>query len=166
MNKLISGLNSGHIIRYHTARGIFRNQTVGEHRERLMQIFIYIAGDRKFYSRDLIMYLLLHDSEELKTGDIPYTAKRRCEALEKVCSIASDSHMRNMGINLSNISNEEVRLVKWADMLEMYDYIDSMYIIKEYRPMVYECERWFDEQPDKFPNHRCEEFIDYVKSKR
>lgn len=109
---------AGAVIRYHVWPTI-TNQTVAAHCWRVATILIEIFGLPR---ADVLYYALHHDSGELWSGDVPYTVKNRTPGLKEAMTIAEQTGLRNLDIELPELTPIELVQVKIADLLEMHEY--------------------------------------------
>ena len=104
---------AGAIRRFHTTRAI-RDQSVGEHSWGVAVILTKIC----LPSPVLLTAALYHDMAELHTGDVPSTAKWASKSLKKALDL-SEHHFEVLHGIVIDLSVEERRLLKWADMFEL-----------------------------------------------
>lgn len=109
--------------RYHTWPTI-QQQTVADHTCQVMRVYVEIFGPP---SQDVFLYMLWHDISEMHTGDIPFQAKRLYPALKKVVdeidhSVRAVMDQDGAGGFVYRVSDEEVKLAKVCDLLEMWEF--------------------------------------------
>jgi 5'-deoxynucleotidase YfbR-like HD superfamily hydrolase len=114
MSKFMDLYNAGAVKRYHTHMTI-KDQDLAAHSWGVAMIVDHIAPGRP----EIILAALKHDLHEAVLGDIPYTAKRRYQAVadveEPVCKDYQDAH--NYDTTLTSGAHA---IFKWADMCECY----------------------------------------------
>lgn len=102
---------AGRVLRYHTHPLIVR-ENVAEHTFNVMNLLLALGAGG---NANLMLYALLHDQGEWKTGDVPSTVKRSVPGIkEAVDSIEKSALPRP----LPELSAEEYRLFKTADNLD------------------------------------------------
>lgn len=106
----------GMVKRYHTVPTIGQ-QTVAEHSFFLCLILTQIYTP----SAELLRAALYHDLPEMETGDVPATTKWRYPKLAEELEIAEMEFIRRNKLEV-NLTDEEWRALKWADMLELVMY--------------------------------------------
>lgn len=70
-HRIVATLESGEVLRYHAAPGVTK-QTDAAHQWGVAMLGLYICPG---LPRETLIECLMHDTGELITGDIPYTAK-------------------------------------------------------------------------------------------
>lgn len=109
-------LESGEVTRFHAVPAI-RAQTVAAHSWGVGLIIAEICQGAPTVV--LLMAGLLHDTGELITGDIPFTAKRGCFApLRAQMDAAETAAMAEFLWPLPTLDAREETILKLADMLE------------------------------------------------
>lgn len=117
-NKLAFIMAGGAVQRFHTRRSI-HPQSVAEHSFGVAWLVWLLAGGRP--STALLMAALGHDLAEHVTGDLPAPAKRAMDlgaTFDQYERIA----MAEVGIHLSSLTDEEARVLKLADTLDLLLY--------------------------------------------
>lgn len=69
----------------------------------------------------LLLTALLHDAEEVYTGDTPATAKWRWPGLARELNLATAEVQKELRIT-TDLTDRELWILKWADSLELYVY--------------------------------------------
>ncbi len=105
---------SARVRRWHT-EDVLHQQTVGEHTYTVMHLVLLLTGGNA--SRNLLVAALLHDTAERMFGDIPSPTKRLGEFKEKLDAL-EDTFLRDIGVTMPDLSEEEARMLKLADGLE------------------------------------------------
>lgn len=120
LHRLLNVLESGEVQRFHAVPSV-PSQSVAQHSWGVAVIARYLVGVPNLgeESAELVAASLLHDTGEIITGDIPFTAKRECfshfkEALDAAEEKAINDYL--MPTPLLNAS--DTKLLKMADMLE------------------------------------------------
>lgn len=116
--------DTGHVRRFHTVPDYSGcvQQTVAEHAWGVALILIELGKRNAMpISANLLEAALLHDAEEVFTGDMPAPTKWRFPSLAKELKLAE--HVIKSELNLIDklLPSEEL-LLKWADSLELYAY--------------------------------------------
>lgn len=114
LERIIAMRNGGQVRRYHVARTV-KIQTVADHSHGVACI-ICAAFDTP--SLDLVRAALFHDLAEAVTGDVPATAKWLNPGLERELGYVEDTFNERYRLT-PLLSEEEVRILKAADMLEL-----------------------------------------------
>ena len=113
MKKFRNMYDAGAIHRFHTMRTV-RDQSVGEHSWGVAVILTKIC----LPSPVLLTAALYHDMAEVHTGDVPATAKWVHNSLKKALELA-EYHFESLHGIVIDLSDEERKLLKWADMFEL-----------------------------------------------
>ena len=108
---------AGCIKRYSTWPMI-HSQTVGHHCWRVACIFVEVFGLPR---AEVLYYCLHHDSGELFAGDLPYGAKSGVPGLKEKMVEAESIGLKNLNIQLPEITEEERIKIKICDLLEMWE---------------------------------------------
>ena len=109
---------AGRVVRYHTYP-ILQQQTVGEHVWQVLRIYYEVWGPPEPH---VFEYVLHHDSAERVTGDTPHHAKRLSPKLRAALHELEDAVRLSMGVPTPELTEEETRMVKLADLLEMWEF--------------------------------------------
>lgn len=109
---------AGRVLRYHTWPTIHQ-QTVAEHSHRVAMIYIKLYGVPR---AEVLVYILLHDLGELAAGDVPFYSKRRVPELKEAVNHAEELGLKDLGLELPTLTDEEWKQFKTADLLEMYEF--------------------------------------------
>lgn len=110
LNFIIAGTE---VTRYHTVTTLVK-ETVGHHSHGVAMIALIINPSA---SRELLVAALVHDLAEHQTGDIPSPAKRQFGIGDKVDEL-EQRLMRSAGITVPDLSPEESRTLKLADLAQ------------------------------------------------
>ena len=113
-----SGALAGRLKRYH-GWPTLRTQTVGEHSARVANIYVEIFGLPR---AEVLYYALNHDAGELFAGDIPFGGKDKVPGLRAAINEAEAEGLKLLSITLPELTAEETRRVKIADLLEMWEF--------------------------------------------
>lgn len=118
IEKLITTLESGGVIRFHAVPSVKGNQSVAEHSWGVSTILVGLwqAGGT-FHLGNVLAYAALHDAAELFTGDIPFNVKRDNPAMKAICTTLEHEAERSL-LTLPKLTEEEHQLVKFADICE------------------------------------------------
>jgi len=109
---------AGQVMRYHTYPTLQR-QTNGEHTWQVLRIYDEMFG---LWDREVARWIVWHDAAELRTGDIPYSAKQRHPALKAAADEAEEAASVALGIDWPQITPIQRQRVKFCDVLEMYEF--------------------------------------------
>lgn len=109
---------AGRVARYSTWPTI-RPQSVGEHTHRVCLIYLALFGQPRI---EVLVYILQHDLGELFAGDAPFYAKRAVPALKEASNVAEDQGLSKLGLVQPDLTPEEWKQFKIADLLEMHEY--------------------------------------------
>jgi 5'-deoxynucleotidase YfbR-like HD superfamily hydrolase len=101
------------VTRYHTVFTI-NKETVGHHSHGVAMMVLMIKPDA---SASLLKAALYHDLAEQVVGDIPSPAKRRFD-LGKRLDELEHAVIREAGIEQPELNDEEVRVLKLADIAQ------------------------------------------------
>ena len=107
--------NAGSVKRYHTTRTV-QEQNLAAHSWGVALILCQISEGP--VSPHLMLAALTHDLAESLTGDVPYPAKRLSRALDSSLKDVELAWEADHGI-VSDLTEEEYALLKWADMFEL-----------------------------------------------
>lgn len=109
---------AGRTSRYHTWPTI-RPQSVGEHTHRVAMIYLTLFGIPRV---EVLVYILQHDLGELFAGDVPFYSKRKFPALKEASNVAEAAGLESLNLIQPQLTPEEWKKFKTADLLEMYEY--------------------------------------------
>ena len=101
--------------RYHTVNLIVR-ETVGHHSCNVAWLVTQLTDTP---SRALIQAALLHDAEEIHTGDVPATTKWRSKMLRDSLDDLEHFYRMDVGLAMPVITENEKVILKQADMLDL-----------------------------------------------
>ena len=104
-------LNGSDVTRYHTLKTHTR-ETVGHHSHGVAMLCFLLTPTP---SRSVLVAALFHDLAEQYTGDIPSPAKRVLNISQTVNDYEHQI-LKNNGIIMPELTNEESRLLKLADI--------------------------------------------------
>jgi 5'-deoxynucleotidase YfbR-like HD superfamily hydrolase len=121
---MIKTIRKGNAVkRWHTRR-MHHYETVGEHTANVLSIVFALTGKP---STDLIGAVLIHDTAEQWTGDVPATAKWEMPVLKTYLDALEDKMMEQNMLKMPDITDEERLVLKWADMLDLcYTCLDEL----------------------------------------
>lgn len=109
-------LDAGEVRRYHAVPSV-APQSVGLHSWGVAVICLYLTEGRA--SGVLLTEALLHDTEELFTGDIPFTVKRDVPAVKSMFAELSSVARANWLLpNKGSLLPKEEAILKLADTLD------------------------------------------------
>lgn len=116
MKRIVTTLDSGEVTRYHAVPTV-KPQNLAHHQWCVAMLAIYLWPQLR---KELLVEILVHDCDEIITGDVPYTVKRDNpevkEIFKRLANEARHDHLLIIpGINLSP---EEEALLKLCDTLE------------------------------------------------
>jgi hypothetical protein len=106
------------VIRYH-AYPTHHNQSVGEHSNRVLTIFVELWGMPR---AEVLFYIANHDKGEFWAGDTPFGAKKDHPLLKEGVNEAEESGLAKLGITLPDLTDDEFIQFKVADILEMFEF--------------------------------------------
>jgi 5'-deoxynucleotidase YfbR-like HD superfamily hydrolase len=110
-------LESGEVDRFHAVPAI-PAQSTSQHAWGVAIIVAHICGGH-FTTTNLALAILLHDTGELITGDLPFTAKRGCFSHLKAALDAAEAQaMADHLWPMPELTDREENLLKLGDMLE------------------------------------------------
>lgn len=116
IQRLDNTLESGKVLRYHAVPTV-RPQTIAQHVYGVMVLGIYIAAEN--VSLALLTEMMLHDSGEYITGDIPYTTKRDNPGLRDVLhAMENKGRVEHMLLPEAILTSREKAILKVCDTLE------------------------------------------------
>lgn len=105
--------------RYHVYP-VLREQTIGEHSFNIIQIIDEIFFHHPSCAR-LMRAALHHDMGEIRSGDIPFGAKKSfSEATRAEIADVEEEGINNMKIKQPLLNKEEEDILKFCDLAEMW----------------------------------------------
>lgn len=116
IRRLINTLESGEVLRYHAAPGVTK-QTDAHHAWGVAVLALHIVGYYEI-NKNLLVECLLHDSGELVTGDIPFTAKRHNPELGRQLNEFEATARKEDMMGTVLLSEREHGILKICDTLE------------------------------------------------
>ncbi len=119
-------LQAGEIKRYHTHPTI-GTQSVAEHTCRVLDVLWYLTNGE--LSKELIFLALFHDRHEIETGDIPAITKWAHPELGTWLDELEKCWIEEMGLDPGWVTDEEKKLLKQADMLELCLYARDQFLL-------------------------------------
>lgn len=106
---------AGAVKRMHTIR--MRGQTLAEHSWGVIMLILAVDP---LASGSLLAAAAVHDLPEFRTGDTPATAKWDYPELEQILRSIEQKWYAEYDLDyLNNLSEEERKLLKWADRAEL-----------------------------------------------
>jgi 5'-deoxynucleotidase YfbR-like HD superfamily hydrolase len=118
---IIKSIRDGnHVRRWHTRR-VHHQETVGEHTANVMAI-VFALCHTKPPSSHLMSAVLMHDTAEQWTGDVPATAKWDSPELRGALEELEDRKMLENFLVFPDLTEKERLVLKWADMLDLCYY--------------------------------------------
>jgi len=115
--KLLLTLDAGEVERYHSAPSV-PAQTVGQHSHNVALIVMHATGEVYHHWTPMFVAALLHDSEEIITGDMPATTKWGNPELETALKKAEQNAAEYVYTASYNGDAEVKKIVKLADTLD------------------------------------------------
>jgi len=115
MKNFMTLYEAGAVKRYHTHLTI-REQDLAAHSWGVAMIVMQIAPNRPW----ILRAALLHDLHEIALGDIPYTAKRKYQAVADVEGPICRDFQGEHGYSTEKLEPGDFAILKWADMFECY----------------------------------------------
>jgi 5'-deoxynucleotidase YfbR-like HD superfamily hydrolase len=112
--RVLNTLESGEVTRYHAAPGV-KPQTDAHHAWGVAVLAIHITA---FPSLALIKECLLHDSGELITGDVPFTAKMAGSELKELQHKQEEEARAEHMLEPETLTERERAILKICDTLE------------------------------------------------
>jgi 5'-deoxynucleotidase YfbR-like HD superfamily hydrolase len=112
--RLVNTLESGEVLRYHAAPGVTK-QTDAHHAWGVAVLAMFIVPT---LSADLLKECILHDSGELVTGDVPFTAKMAGSVLKELQHEQEENARTEHMIPPPIITERERAILKICDTLE------------------------------------------------
>jgi hypothetical protein len=110
---------AGEVQRYHTWPTL-RNQTVAEHTWQMMRIWHHLFGAMP---PEVSTAILWHDAGELRTGDVPYMAKKDAPTLKVALDRLEEKALVEMGAPAYRTIDREQRIkIKLCDLIEMNEF--------------------------------------------
>lgn len=115
---IIKSMRDGnHVRRWHTRR-VHHQETVGEHTANVMAIVFALCHAEPPSAR-LLSAVLMHDTAEQWTGDVPATAKWDSPELRSALDELECRKMLENFLVLPDLTEQERLTLKWADMLDL-----------------------------------------------
>lgn len=110
----------GQVTRYHTVR-VNQRENNATHSHGVALLILAFWPDA---TRRLLMAALLHDLQELDTGDMPHTVKRNNSALNDALIVAEEHAAKRLGIHevMQIITDDERAKLKVADVADAWHY--------------------------------------------
>jgi 5'-deoxynucleotidase YfbR-like HD superfamily hydrolase len=137
VNRVVDTIEAGEVIRFHAVPSI-ASQTVAQHSWGVMLLGAYILKEES--TTDFLVACALHDTGEIITGDIPFTAKRGCfKHLAQMLEEAEETAMEQELWPMPELSPKERFVLKLSDMLEGLRWA----VLNERAPQIV-AGRWFD----------------------
>jgi hypothetical protein len=127
--------NSGRVMRYHCRPMVVR-QSVAEHCWQMMRIYHDVYEE---LPADVALYILYHDSAEVITGDLPYTAKKLNPELKQAMTLAEQRALQTLKLAIYQPAlavYNKVKLVEYVEMLEVA--LDELSMGNRYMMDVYD----------------------------
>lgn len=156
---------AGEIKRWHIFP-VIQQQTVAEHSWNVARILLAICPDA---DRDLVLEALFNDTGEIATGDPPTTLKQRDPVLRDMYSRMEHGARIAMVLPWGlppprKLVNEETRILKMADMIEMMEYAASEIMLgnRHMRPIFIRLREWVMTEVDNLPSWAADRAADYV----
>lgn len=109
---------AGLVRRFHTWP-VLREQTNAEHSWQVMRIMIELFGHQKAV---VWHYVQFHDLGEVAVGDVPYPVKARNPTIKIAFDTLEHKARLALGHDLPVLTVEQIKKVKLAHMLEMWEY--------------------------------------------
>ena len=136
--------------RFHTWNMI-REQTVGQHTCRMLQIYCEIFGVPR---GEVLYYGLHHDSGELFAGDNPASAKWEVPTLKQGSDDAEKVGMSKLGIEMPTLTKLEFSRIKIVDALELWEFASGdLHMGNKFaRPIVVACRKVALERSENSPD--------------
>lgn len=111
--KLLEILNTGRVLRYHSAP-IHRKQNLASHQWEVAMILMHIYPE---CSKALLFKALTHDCAEAFTGDLPAPVKAKFPEIKVILNTLELEYEKELGITYPAFVAEELLAVKHADVL-------------------------------------------------
>ncbi len=111
--KLLEILNTGRVLRYHSAP-IHRKQRLDSHHWEVAMILLEIYPE---CSQALMFKALTHDCAEAFTGDLPAPIKNQFPEIRDALKKLEAQYEKELGIIYLELEEEELLAVKHADVL-------------------------------------------------
>jgi len=108
---------AGRVRRWHTWPMI-REQTVAAHSARVATLYCELWGLPR---AEVLYYCLHHDSGELSSGDVPFSAKDLAPQLREAVNHAEAIGRTRIGVTLPELRDKEFKKFKICDLLEMWE---------------------------------------------
>jgi 5'-deoxynucleotidase YfbR-like HD superfamily hydrolase len=111
----------GLVRRYHTWP-VLREQNNAEHSWQVARLFHLLFDVNSAAPAKIYHYIRYHDSGELLSGDVPYTAKKDRTFLRDELRRVEKAGLERQGIQLPDLTASELDAVKVCDLVEMFEY--------------------------------------------
>lgn len=108
---------AGQVVRYHTWP-THQRQTVADHSWNVLRIYQQIW----VLTVPVTVYILYHDCGEIKLGDLPFPVKQTDVDFKLICERIERVALKDMEIELPQLSAVEKKQVKIADLIEMHEF--------------------------------------------
>jgi len=115
LDAMIYSRGASFVTRYHSVPTI-RQTNIAEHSFNVINLVLYLT--RGNASNALIRVALLHDIAEVTTGDIPAPLKRVTNIKADLEDFERDLHQEHEFPHVSELSEEEQIILKYADCYE------------------------------------------------
>lgn len=113
MNTIEFIVAGSEVKRFHTVNTLI-TETVGHHSHGVAMMCLVFKPD---CSKELLVAALMHDLAEHQTGDIPSPAKKQYGIGAQVDEL-EERLMREVGLHMPELSDEEKRILKLADIAQ------------------------------------------------
>jgi 5'-deoxynucleotidase YfbR-like HD superfamily hydrolase len=107
--------NAGAVKRYHVVRTL-RQQDVAAHSWGVVALVLCVQPQP---SAALMTAAVMHDMPELRTGDVPATAKWESEKLRDALDAMEQIFAQQFNIPGAALTELEQRILKWCDLAEL-----------------------------------------------
>lgn len=109
---------AGQVKRYHTWVTI-QTQSNAEHSWQVARVYEALFGPPPAHVEQWIRW---HDAGEIRTGDLPFPIKSQHPDLKAVFDSLERQAVTDLGVELSELTQEERDRVKLCDLLEMWEF--------------------------------------------
>ena len=113
-----SGCLAAFTTRYH-AWPTLNTQTIGHHQCRVAQLVVELFGMPR---AEVLYYALYHDMGEYFSGDLPFMVKTAIPGLADAMKLAEAYGLKQLGVQMPELSPLEKSQVKIADLIEMHEF--------------------------------------------